>query len=108
MRLHEHGPRVEKAEALLLHVLLRLRAGLRRDNRDVAAAPARGVEAREEIAQAFPRAALLARVWKGDTFVTERNVDTLVKRIRRKIEPDAAEPALILTVWGTGYKAADV
>ena len=55
----------------------------------------------------FSREALLARVWKGDTFVTERNVDTLVKRIRRKIEPDAAEPALILTVWGTGYKAAD-
>jgi DNA-binding response OmpR family regulator len=56
----------------------------------------------------FSRDALLARVWKGDTFVTERNVDTLVKRIRRKIEPDPAEPTLILTVWGTGYKAADV
>jgi DNA-binding response OmpR family regulator len=56
----------------------------------------------------FSREALLARVWKGDTFVTERNVDTLVKRIRRKIERDPAEPALVLTVWGTGYKAADV
>jgi DNA-binding response OmpR family regulator len=55
----------------------------------------------------FSREALLARVWKGDTFVIERNVDTLVKRIRRKIERDPAEPALILTVWGTGYKAAD-
>jgi DNA-binding response OmpR family regulator len=55
----------------------------------------------------FSREALLARVWKGETFVTERNVDTLVKRIRRKIEPDPAEPSLILTVWGTGYKAAD-
>ena len=55
----------------------------------------------------FSRDALLARVWKGETFVTERNVDTLVKRIRRKIEPDAAEPGLVLTVWGTGYKAAD-
>lgn len=56
----------------------------------------------------FSREALLIRVWKGDTFVTERNVDTLVKRIRRKIEPDPAEPTLVLTVWGTGYKAADV
>jgi DNA-binding response OmpR family regulator len=55
----------------------------------------------------FSREALLARVWKGETFVTERNVDTLVKRIRRKIEPNPAEPSLILTVWGTGYKAAD-
>ena len=56
----------------------------------------------------FSRDALLTRVWKGDTFVTERNVDTLVKRIRRKIEHDPTEPTLILTVWGTGYKAADV
>jgi DNA-binding response OmpR family regulator len=55
----------------------------------------------------FSREALLLRVWKGDTFVTERNVDTLVKRIRRKIERDPAEPTLVLTVWGTGYKAAD-
>jgi DNA-binding response OmpR family regulator len=55
----------------------------------------------------FSRDALLSRVWKGDTFVTDRNVDTLVKRIRRKIERDPAEPALVLTVWGTGYKAAD-
>jgi DNA-binding response OmpR family regulator len=56
----------------------------------------------------FSREALLARVCKGETFVTERNVDTLVKRIRRKIERDPAEPTLVLTVWGTGYKAADV
>jgi two-component system OmpR family response regulator len=34
-------------------------------------------------------------------------VDTLVKRVRRKIETDPASPAIILTVWGAGYKAAD-
>lgn len=56
----------------------------------------------------FSREALLRRVWKDDTFVTVRSVDTLVKRLRRKIEEDAAEPAVILTVWGAGYKAADV
>jgi DNA-binding response OmpR family regulator len=56
----------------------------------------------------FSRRALLSRVWKDDTFVTERSVDTLVKRLRRKIEVDPADPRLILTVWGTGYKAADV
>jgi DNA-binding response OmpR family regulator len=55
----------------------------------------------------FSREALLARVWKGEAFVGERGVDTLIKRIRRKIEKDAANPALILTVWGSGYKAAD-
>jgi DNA-binding response OmpR family regulator len=56
----------------------------------------------------FSREALIARVWKGDTHVTERSVDTLVKRLRRKIERDAANPDWLITVWGTGYKAADV
>jgi DNA-binding response OmpR family regulator len=46
-------------------------------------------------------------VWKDDTFVTVRSVDTLVKRLRRKIERDPASPEIILTVWGAGYKAAD-
>jgi DNA-binding response OmpR family regulator len=56
----------------------------------------------------FSREALLSRVWNNETFVTVRSVDTLVKRVRKKIESDPAEPDVILTVWGTGYKAADV
>ena len=56
----------------------------------------------------FSREALLRKVWKDDTFVTVRSVDTLVKRVRKKIEDDPAEPSVILTVWGAGYKAADV
>jgi two-component system OmpR family response regulator/two-component system alkaline phosphatase synthesis response regulator PhoP len=55
----------------------------------------------------FSREALVQRVWGGDTHVTDRSVDTLVKRVRRKIEDDRAEPRFILTVWGTGYKFAD-
>jgi DNA-binding response OmpR family regulator len=55
----------------------------------------------------FSREALLSRVWKDQTFVTVRSVDTLVKRLRRKIEQDPAQPTVILTVWGAGYKAAD-
>jgi two-component system OmpR family response regulator/two-component system alkaline phosphatase synthesis response regulator PhoP len=56
----------------------------------------------------FSREALLRRVWKGDTFVTERTVDTLVKRLRKKVEAGPGDPEVILTVWGAGYKAADV
>ncbi len=56
----------------------------------------------------FSREALLRKVWKDDTFVTGRSVYTLVKRVRKKIEDDPADPSVILTVWGTGYKAADV
>jgi two-component system OmpR family response regulator len=47
-------------------------------------------------------------VWKDAAFVTVRSVDTLVKRLRKKIETDPADPAVILTVWGAGYKATDV
>ena len=56
----------------------------------------------------FSREALLARIWRGDTYVTVRSVDTLVKRLRRRIEADPANPAFLLTVWGVGYKFADV
>lgn len=56
----------------------------------------------------FSREALLSRVWPDHTFVTERSVDSLVKRLRRRIEKDPANPEIILTVWGSGYKCADV
>ena len=56
----------------------------------------------------FSREALLSKVWKDQTFVTVRSVDTLVKRVRKKIETDPGQPDVILTVWGAGYKAADV
>ena len=56
----------------------------------------------------FSREALLSKVWKDQTFVTVRSVDTLVKRVRKKIEADPGQPEVILTVWGAGYKAADV
>jgi DNA-binding response OmpR family regulator len=55
----------------------------------------------------FNREALLARVWGGDTYVTDRTVDTVVSRLRRKIEIDPQDPELILTAWGVGYKFVD-
>ena len=56
----------------------------------------------------FSREALLSKIWRGDTFVTVRSVDTLVKRLRRRIEPDPSNPRFLMTVWGVGYKFADV
>lgn len=55
----------------------------------------------------FSRAQLLAEVWQGEVFVTERSVDTLVYRLRCKIERDPTQPTIILTVWGDGYKCTD-
>jgi DNA-binding response OmpR family regulator len=56
----------------------------------------------------FSRAAVIAKVWGGDTYVTERTVDSVVSRLRRKIEQDPNDPEMILTAWGVGYKFADV
>ena len=55
----------------------------------------------------FSRDALVQRVWGEDTHITVRSVDTLVKRLLRKLETDPADPQYILTVWGSGYKFAD-
>ena len=52
----------------------------------------------------YSREALLTKIWRGDTYVTVRSVDTLVKRLRRRIEADPAHPRFLLTVWGVGYK----
>ena len=56
----------------------------------------------------FSRAALLQQVWSDDTYVTERTVDAVVSRLRRKVERDPHDPSLLLTAWGVGYKCADV
>jgi DNA-binding response OmpR family regulator len=56
----------------------------------------------------FSRTALLTKVWPDDTYVTERTVDTVISRLRRKVERDAQHPELILTAWGVGYKFVDV
>jgi len=55
----------------------------------------------------FSRKDLLNAVWRGQAFVTERSIDTLVRHLRCKIEPDPAEPRLLVTVWGYGYKLDD-
>ena len=55
----------------------------------------------------FSRTALIAKVWGGDTYVTERTVDSVVSRLRRKIEKDPNDPEMLLTAWGVGYKFAD-
>jgi DNA-binding response OmpR family regulator len=55
----------------------------------------------------FTRAALLEEVWRDDTYVTDRTVDTVISRLRRKIERDPQDPEMLLTAWGVGYKFAE-
>ena len=52
----------------------------------------------------FSREALLAEVWHHDALADGRLVDAHVRRLRTKVEDDPAEPTLIATVRGLGYR----
>jgi two-component system OmpR family response regulator len=53
------------------------------------------------------RTQLIDKLWGSDFFGDERVVDTHVARLRKKIEPDPANPTFIKTVVGIGYKFED-
>jgi two-component system response regulator ResD len=55
---------------------------------------------------AFTRAALLQAVWGFDFDGDERTVDVHVRRLRAKLEEEAALPRLVQTIHGFGYKFA--
>jgi two-component system, OmpR family, response regulator RegX3 len=50
------------------------------------------------------RAQLIDRVWGSDYVGDTKTLDVHVKRLRSKIEPDAANPTVLTTVRGLGYK----
>lgn len=55
----------------------------------------------------FTRDQLLEQVWGKDRFVDHRSIDSLVSRVRRKIETDPGRPKVLQTVWGAGYRFAE-
>jgi DNA-binding response OmpR family regulator len=54
--------------------------------------------------QVFTRTQLLDKVWGMDFYGDESTVTVHIRRLREKIEQDAANPVYIQTVWGVGYK----
>jgi two-component system alkaline phosphatase synthesis response regulator PhoP len=55
---------------------------------------------------AITRDELLDAVWGFNAMVFTRTVDVHVATLRKKIEPEASRPQLILTLHGIGYKFA--
>lgn len=53
----------------------------------------------ENVNRAFSREELLIKIWGNDYFGSDRAVDDLVKRIRKKLDDIQLE-----TVWGFGYR----
>ena len=52
----------------------------------------------------FNRSELLDKVWGYGQEGYEHTVNSHINRLRAKIERDPANPDLLLTVWGVGYK----
>ena len=54
------------------------------------------------------RDVLIDRIWGPNYFGDTKTLDVHVKRIRAKIEEEPAEPRLLLTVRGLGYRFEDL
>lgn len=54
--------------------------------------------------QVFKREQLLELVWGFSDNIDPSTVTVHVRRLREKIEEDAAHPRRIVTVWGVGYR----
>ena len=61
-----------------------------------------------EPGRVFTRAQLLEAAFGFDYQGLERTVDAHIKKLRRKIGDDPAEPTYIETVYGVGYRARDL
>ena len=56
--------------------------------------------------QAFTRDQLMDNVWQYSFYVDTSTVTVHIRRLRAKLERDAARPRFIQTVWGHGYRFA--
>ena len=54
--------------------------------------------------QTVGRYELLENVWGYEEQITTRTIDNFIMRLRHKVEENANQPKIILTVHGSGYK----
>jgi DNA-binding response OmpR family regulator len=58
----------------------------------------------EHAERVLSREELLNEVWGYNSYPTTRTVDNQILKLRQKLEPDAAEPRYLQTVYGAGYR----
>jgi DNA-binding response OmpR family regulator len=58
----------------------------------------------ENAERVLSREELLNEVWGYNSYPTTRTVDNQILKLRQKLEPDAAEPHHLQTIYGAGYR----
>ncbi|MCX7759498.1 MAG: response regulator transcription factor, partial [bacterium] len=56
----------------------------------------------------FTKANIFNAVWGEEYIGDENTVMVHIRRLREKIEPNPSQPKYIQTIWGIGYKLAEV
>ncbi len=112
--LRRYGSSGQAAESnLLAFRRLRIDAGARRVWKDDLPVELTTIEfdllyaLAEHRGRVLSREQLLERVWGHDFYGEDRVVDVHLGHIRKKIEADPANPELIITVRGVGYRFED-
>jgi DNA-binding response OmpR family regulator len=112
--LRRTSPAPKKEERVLIHGSIRMDLEKRRlsvNSQPVSLTPheyALMVALMASPGRTFTRDELLDRLYPmGEAVVIDRVVDVHIGKLRQKIEPVPAEPQIILTVRGIGYRFAD-
>ena len=111
--LRRHVPSDEGDDALLKsgHLMLDADRHTLTVNGTMTAIPLKVFELLEYLmrnaGRVLTRGQIIDRIWGSDYFGDTKTLDVHIKRIRSRIEVDPANPELILTVRGLGYRFED-
>jgi two-component system response regulator RegX3 len=111
--LRRHVPSDEGDDALLKsgHLMLDADRHTLTVNGTMTAIPLKEFELLEYLmrnaGRVLTRGQIIDRIWGSDYFGDTKTLDVHIKRIRSRIEVDPANPELILTVRGLGYRFED-
>lgn len=54
--------------------------------------------------QVFSKKRIYEAIWNEDYLFEDKNLNSYINKIRKKIEKDPKNPQFIQTVWGVGYR----
>lgn len=54
--------------------------------------------------EVFTKEQIYQAVWEEDFLLSDNNIMAFIRKLRKKVEPQADLPGYIITIWGIGYK----